>query len=215
MTRVHFTALAAVSLPVLAACSSGGGLPTDIEAFNALAAQNNQLLAEYNGATPVGSAQLRSSGTAGYAGTMAVAVDTVGLTRIVGDADLNVTFGPGDTGSVTGTYDNFYGYVSGGTTTAWTGSLFSVGVIDRSAPAEGRLVDSTLSGTITSGDAAHTLFVSGPLRGNFLNAPSAAFTPEALQLESRAATTIRLDGLNYGPELGAGCATCISVITER
>jgi hypothetical protein len=215
MTSLHFAALAALSMPLLAACSGGTGSPSDIEAFNALAAQNNALLAEYAGATPVGSAQLRSSGTAEYNGTMAIAVDTIGLTRVVGDAEVDVTFGPGDTGTVLGTYDNFYGFVSGGTTTAWTGSLFSVGGIDRSSPPEGRLIDSSISGTIVSGDSAHNIFVSGPLRGNFLNAPGTAFTPEAVQLESRAGTIIRLDGLNYATEVGAGCETCISVIAER
>jgi hypothetical protein len=217
MTSLHFAALAALSMPLLAACSGGTGSPSDIEAFNALAAQNNALLAEYAGATPVGSAQLRSSGIAQYQGTIAIAVDTAGpaLTQVVGDADITAKFGPGDSGGVVGTYDNFYGYVSGGTTTAWSGSLFSAGVIDRSSPAEGRLIDGTISGTIVSGDSAHSLFVSGPLRGNFLNAPSAAFTPEAVQLESRASTIIRLDGDNYPAVTGAGCTTCISVIAER
>ena len=66
MTRAHFTALAAVSLPVLAACSGGGIAMTDadqhyIDLFN----QTTELQANYPGTgsslTPI--SQIPVSGT--------------------------------------------------------------------------------------------------------------------------------------------------------
>jgi len=199
---------ASLGLALLAACNATA--TTDAGAFNALAAEYNDLAADYSATGRVGAADVALFGSATYDGAMRIQVDTVQPTDVLGEASINVNFGA-DT--IAASFGNFFGQANGRPVEAWTETVpvRAGGVIDVSQPGQ-QFVQTTLSGTLRSASGNVLTLGPLPLDGSFRDtAPSRFSPPDAMVLQTGPGS-IRLDGLNYGTELGNGCETCVIVL---
>ena len=202
---------AGLGLALLTAC--GGTGSTDSGSFNALAGEYNDLANEYSRTGLVGAADLALAGSATYDGAMRIQVDTPQTTDILGEARIGVNFG---TDTVAASFGNFVGRANGQPIEAWTETVpvQAGGGIDVSQTAN-QYIQTTLRGTLRSATGNVLTLGPVPLDGSFRDTvPNRLSFPDAMVLQTGPGS-IRLDGVNYGVELGSGCETCAIVVAEN
>lgn len=210
--QIRFALIAVLPLG-LAACDPVATDVTDVEAYNALATEYNALGNAYSTAFIVPAVSLAATGTATYDGVTRIVVDTPASTQVLGDARIGVNF---TNDLVAAQFGSFVGRANGGAIVAWTEQtpVVANGVIDVLQPG-GQFIQTTMTGELLSADGDRLSFNPGhQLDGTFRDtAPSALSAPDAMVLQSGPGS-IRLNGLNYGNDLGNACETCVRVIAE-
>lgn len=170
---IRFLALAG-SLALLTGC--GGGGDSEVDTFSRMEADARAAAAGYvdpdTGALLAAErSSLPASGTASYDGYVGGEVDGAGL---IGELSLDVTFGVGDNGTITGSATNFQHETDG----AYTGTLtVSGGNILPGAPGAEDTVAADLGGTLSNGGTAYSTDIA--LDGAFMGGTGAE-TPDAI-----------------------------------